>query len=339
MEAAPSNAHAVPLEDTAFLDWFALTFKAPIVLSRIQLGEISYHRAFAIQESGLSFVTTGRGPSPIVAAVKAASEFIERKVLLEYRRSVAPSECGSCLISPLGDLILRPEFESSPLAPQCIRTSNGWAVHQSREGAIRNALTELIERHCLILSFLKFGWAGFSLINELTVKDIRFLSCVARSSVGGHSAGLILGILPSTGGVGLGYMAERTTEILTSPKWRHAFFESYDNIETFNPLNKFPEKSIEALGQEYLKKRFANEPEISGAGEFLDNDLSASPFEIYDLKKTLECPTPLFAAHVTSADLIPLFFPGTLDADGADFIKDRLRTYGDFELPERMPVL
>jgi hypothetical protein len=325
--------------EPTLLEWFALKIRAPVVVSRVELGTISYHRAMAVHQSDMApFVSTGRGQTQAEAVTKAVSEFIERKVFLDHSH-MSSSVRGSCRITTEGELSTSQSFRPFPEAPPCARTSSGWAVHPLAECAVKNALMELIERHCLVLSYLKNSWCGFNLINETIVEGVRFLSCIATTRVGGVGAGVIIGIVPSTGGIGIGHMADQVTGLATSSKWKQAFFESYDNIELFDPAKTFPPESIEAISQEYLTQPFTNEADLLELLPFVDQELGEVFFELYDLKTELGCPTPLFAASVISTDLMPLFFPNRLDAVGRRWVKGRLKIFGDLELPNRMPII
>ena len=339
-ESALASPNPLPDRDRVFLDWFASTYESPVYISLIKFGEIFYYRASVAERSGkVPFVATGRGQTELEAVKKATSEFIERKMFLDLNDEVLPSARGSCHFDLKGDIKLKSTFTRVAEMPHCMRTTNGWAVHPSPEAAIENAASEIIQRHCTTHSFLRRGWQGFTVVDEMVIEEIKFLSCIADVQVGGRGAGIVIGIVPGTGGAAFGSMADQASQLQTSARWQHAFYECYDAIDSFSHRSVRPENGIEALSQEYLSARIFDESQLSKTIAPYVERFPTIYFELFDLKEIIGSPTPLFAARATSPDLIPLFFPQLLDREGRDWIGAQLVRHRDFIIPERMPVL
>lgn len=346
-ERQKSNSLIVPMQsglDSRFLDWFALTFKSPGLLKKVKIGNIEYYRHLqSFKSDQNSFISTGRADSPRLAAIKSASEFIERWFFIFSRNTILPWETGSIRLKPSSQIQYRLEPTHLPQVPKRFQTTSGWAVHFSKEDALKNALFELMERHCLLLSFIKHQWCGFQLINEIEVDGVIFRSLISAVQILGYQAGLVIAEKKNTKGVSFGYMLDEKKNILTSHRWLHAMQEAYDLLETFDPRAPVPSnsKALEASVYDYLTNEFPERNVLSSNPvDPIETVLNQAQFELFDLSVNLNSPDPLYAAHVWSPDLLPLFATSAVKKEDIDWLTTNYSKFGPFDhLPMRSPIL
>ena len=68
--------------------------------------------------------------------------------------------------------------------------------------------------------------------------------------------------------------------------------------------------------------------------------MSEAQFELFDLSINLGSPVPLYAAHVWSPDLLPLFATSAIKKEDIDWLNINYCGLGNFDhLPMRSPIL
>ena len=347
MPAQTSQATTIPnlnSREAQFLDWFAVTYKSPGLLKHMQVGNVEYYRNFqSFKCAEESFISTGRADNPRLAAIKSAAEFIERWFFIFKRNTILPWETGHVNINSAGQINYSLESLHAPKIPKRFQTTSGWAVHFSKEEALKNALLELMERHCLLLSFIQSQWNGFQMINELEVDGIIFRSLTSSVHVMGYQAGLVIAERKNGKGASFGYMLEKADQILTSQKWLHAMQEAYDLIETFRPHAPPPPRSnaLETSVYDYLTNDFSERQLLSTIPvNSVQTIMNQAQFELFDLSINLGSPVPLYAAHVWSPDLLPLFATAAIKKEDIDWLNINYGGLGSFDhLPMRSPIL
>lgn len=280
----------------------------------------------------------GRSLDEQTAAIKACAEAVERAVYRVYLKQngllnlkIAQNESG---------MHLTQTDEPMPI-PSPFHNSNGWAVGFSPLAAIERARAEALERHLLLLTFLKDGWHGFHEINRLTIEGIEFTSLLSRYTLAGYSAGIGIAKSKQFKGASFGYICDRTERIKTSPKWEQAFYESFDYIRVRATLANFqPEPDL--ISQElhhYLEngftEEFSSQEQIISLGNSFSSNLA-----VIDLGKEMGLNFPFFAAVVHGKDLLPLYFKKSLSLADQGLLEKRMMAQGITKpLPERHPIL
>ncbi len=169
------------------LSWFASQNQAKVHRDEFTFaGQKTYRFSAHLKESE-SMIGFGRSQDELTSAVKACAEAVERKACQEFFKSndALPLQ----LFEEGYKKSIRLNDNPQPI-PFSFHNSNGWAVGFSASAAIERAKREALERHLLLLTFIKDGWSGFYEISKVVIEDIEFTSLVSKYSLAGYSAGI-----------------------------------------------------------------------------------------------------------------------------------------------------
>jgi hypothetical protein len=324
-----------------FLEWIAGAsfLKLSVHESELELRK-KYFR-FTVEgkdESGVLHLGFGRSANKKTAATIGAMEMLERFVsrsVLKQGKTLAPLKVRA----EDGGIDVEISKSSASFPSSGFHSSNGWAVHFSPQEAIERAMREALERHILLLSYLKNGWSGFLFDEVVPFKDARLHPGVASVSAGGFSAGIVVTEGSAASGTTFGYLCASGDEFQSSERWMGAFLEGY---EQWVDLTTKPILGQPSFVEQY-QRHFLNGPAfVLPANNSCEEDYSAvsGNLAVFDLRKLFECPFPLYAASVFGGDLIPLFFRQKLTADEGKVLAEVLGKYGiGGDLPEYHPIL
>lgn len=348
-DALMTNVEALPHCDDGdsdhraeFLDWVACLdlLKVSVFESELEAGE-KYHR-FTVQGlngAGEQSAGFGRAKDKLTAATIASSEMIERYVSREILRTAAQFSAPFLVSVEGGGIDVKKAEAPFSFPSKGFHSSNGWAVHFSMKRAIENATREALERHILLLSYLKNGWSGFAFDEQVPFKKAVLTPGVARLSVGGFRAGLVVTEGPESAGVTYGYLCEEAAGFEKSRKWLAAFFESY---EQWADLIMRAEPVSPSMIEQYQWRHFKGERPTLGtnAVEETEIDVASGALAVFNLQEVLSSPVPLFAAFVFGGDFIPLFLKQKLSSEEQRSLTNLLQRSGiENELPEYHPIL
>lgn len=323
------------------LDWIADAgfLKLTVEEREIQVRE-KYFR-FAIRgeaKTGKSVFGFGRSPDKKTAATVAVNEVLERFV----SRAVLAE---SSVLAPLavsiqnGKIEIADSMSPAKLPTPGLHSSNGWAVHFSAQAAIENAAREALERHILLLSYLKHRWSGFFFDEPVPFSGATLIPGIACIEAGGFRAGIVLTTGNEAPGATFGYLCAAGKEFEKSSRWLGAFFESYEQWSdlTARPTPE-PSSILEDYQHHYLKTSRPTLPEEAAPEamfEKVDGNLA-----VFNLQNALGSPFPLFAAFVFGGDFLPLFLRQKLSGQEIGAIRRQLSEFRIAEeLPEYHPIL
>jgi hypothetical protein len=320
------------------VSWFIDNSKAPLKMEEREVGGHKYFLCLSgITENGETAIVAGRGQTKLEAATKCIGEWCERRAAFDFFKTVPSSvQANKIDINSDGDFKISSEAENCPLLPMEFWTTNGWAIHTDLKKSQENALDEVLERHLLITSFLRWGWQGFIKINQLMTEGTEFTSCISRYKTFSHSAGFAISKNMQSPGLSFGHFSEKTDLIKQSPRWTHALYESTDKLQPGSNKSSDP---IAIDTHWYLQ----NETELNLAPTETPQEnirLSSTYLHTINLAQKWGLSFPLYGSFVFGGDLMPLFLPRELTENGRSFIHQLARSLG-FEavIPERMPVL
>ncbi len=280
----------------------------------------------------------GRSQDEMTAAVKACAEALERKIYGEFLKQ--NGSLNLQIQQTLSGMKIESNDHPKQINPS-FQNSNGWAVGFSSLASIERAKVEALERHLLLLTFIKDGWNGFYEISRTTVDGIEFTSLLSRYTLAGYSAGIGIARSEKFKGASFGYICDKIEDIKTSPKWEQVFYESFDYIRVRSAQGnlKSPQSLIFQELEHYLEndfsEKFSTNAEFISLGESFNSNLA-----VIDLAKMLNLKFPFFAAVVHGQDLLPLYFKKSLTVNGENILKERLLSFRIFEtIPDRHPIL
>ena len=333
-----------PWEDM-FLSWFA---GQGIAMSErsLQLGGFRYHHFSTLFEAPDKRACTchGRSQDRKIAAVKCAAETIERKFMARFFNDSTATLRAPKVQYEDAKLIRLETDEERPLPPPGLRTSNGWAIHQTREQSEQGAFREALERHLLLKSYLKYGWNGFQQIELMKTDDMALHFLVSRFSSNGLVAGLVVAKSPLYTGVSFGYCLGQMDEARSTLFWESAIFEAIDKILTLGGrkvnISFDPDSWIYREIQHYLESPF-DEALLSGTDKPHEPEEPRNFYlHSFDLGSTFGLNFPLFASYAWGENLIPLFHKSKATGAARQYLEDALTMNGlSLEIPERHPVL
>lgn len=297
---------------------------------------------FRFQSSAKSGATTmygfGRSESRRLAAIKSSAELIERMAYHSFVKS--ESRLNLCLKVEMQKWSISSSTDSRPIE-KSFHNSNGWAVDFSAKGAIDRAVREALERHILLLSYIKHGWSGFFQIDETKISHFNFRSLVSKYSVAGFTAGIGICQSPAFQGASFGYLSDQSDKILTSEKWEQSFYEAFDYIRMRedNPKANIQNDLISKELEYFLNKPFIEVCDERQKTTELSSKATAD-LAVIDLKESLDLPFPFFAAVVHGGDLLPLYLNQSLTESGRLQLQKTLKNISvDAVYPERHPIL
>lgn len=324
MTAAPKihpEMNTSNLWEDQFLSW-ASGLGISIVERKNQIGAYPYFQFEAnFNADGRRCFTYGRSQNRRLAAVKAVAEFAERKAMLNFFKS---------------------QCEVAKNIPAPMRTSNGWAVHQTAELAEKTAVNEALERHLLLLSYFKFGWSGFHLVQKIQTPGMDLYFLTSRFTSKGRIASLVIAKSPRYPGVSFGYCAGQIEDLGRADFWESALFEAADKILTLNgrpvDLSLDPKSWLLSEVKHYLETPF-NTEQLKAGNDFSECCPVKPEVLILDLASKWGLDFPLFAAFAFGGGQMPLFHPSNVSKQDLQYIAEALKNNGIDTLPERHPVL
>lgn len=338
----PGDGGAARDHQYDLLDWIASSdlLKLSVFERELQVRE-KYFR-FAIRgetPTGESFSGFGRSPDKKIAATIAINELLERFVsrsILADNTVLAPfavtARGGEIGIGNLDSL--------AKLPTPGFHSSNGWAVHFSARAAIENAAREALERHILLLSYLKNGWTGFFFDEPVPFASASVIPGIAKVEAGGFKAGIVLTTGSEAPGATFGYLCGAGDDFEKSRRWLSAFFESYEQwIDlTAKEMPATTDSVIEQYQWNYLKTPRPALPDKEAA-QTTFSEVNGN-LAVFDLQKFFGSPFPLYAAFVFGGDLIPLFLRQKLSSEEVTVVTEKLEKFGiTTHLPEFHPIL
>jgi len=304
------------------LNWFAKS-DAPMSENIFRLGDLSYFQFSSTfkTNTGRYCGAFGRSQDRKIAAVKCAAEFVERKAMLDF-------------FSDHGNKLL----------PMSFHTSNGWAAHFDRSEAQKRSYLEALERHLLLLSYLKFGWNGFKLIQKIASSELDLYFLLSRFSTEGFVSGLVMAKSPLYPGVSFGYCIGKEADAQTATFWESALFESIDRILTLNgekiDLSTDPKSWLKKEAKIYLETPFDFSCLHNGFSKGIAIEPPQYNTRIFNVADWYGMPTAFYAAFTWGEELIPIFHKAALDATATNYLRAIFeRNSLSIEIPERHPVL
>ncbi len=340
IQPQPVLSESALTPSSLMVSWFIDNSKAPLKMEEHNIGGHKYFLCLSsFTKNGEVISVGGRGQTKIEAATKCIGEWFERKAAFDFF-SANPSHANARAleINKDGNFFISSQEDNYPLLPMEFWTTNGWAVHTDLKASQKNAFDEALERHLLVSSFLRWGWQGFIVINQVSVKETLFTSCLSRYKTRSHSAGFAISKHVSSPGLSFGHFSERSDSINQSTKWTHALYEAADKLQ---PSTKTDQSSdpIAIDTRWYLE----NQTDFDIAPQNTPQEvieLSSCYLHTVDLAQKYNLPFPLYGSFIFGGDLMPLFLPRELTESGREFIKALANSLGfDAVIPERMPVL
>lgn len=319
--------------------WFIHQAKAPLRVEEKQLGEHQYFLCLSGFEDGGNFIPVcGRGPTKLQATIRCIGEWLERKAVFEFfRSSEGPVNVHKITMGAAGNFIISESQEKILPLPTEFWTTSGWAVHTNSALAHESAISEALERHLLISSFLNWGWKGFIEIGKTAIDGSKYQSCISRYKTEFHSAGFAIG-RNKNNGLSFGHFCEKTEAIAQSPKWAQALYESADKLNCKMPQARITDPI--AIDVDWYLQHRVDMKLASSKTKQEQIKFSSCLLHIENLSKKWSLPFPLYSAFAFGGDLMPLFLPRQLTLEGREFVIALAKSL-DFEarIPERMPVL
>ncbi len=290
-----------------------LRLQLPLAESQLQIGTLSYS---LFSTEGIGGPAHGRDPLRKLALIKCIAEHFERQAMQEY-------------------------FSKCFQTPNTFRNSNGWAAHFDLAAAMAASRNELLERHLLLKSFLKFGWDGFCLKHSFSIDGLEIKLLTSRFVTESRISGIAITKGQSQNGVSFGYCNGEKGRLGSLEFWKPAIFESIDKLFVLgNNRMQVAENAswIEKGIQHYLTEPLS--VCLSDNSSILTPELNYCT-EVFNLKSRLNLKSQFWAARTTANNAVPLFDTGCLSSDGISFVKSALENNGidAYHLPQRHPIL
>ena len=291
----------------------------------------------------------GRDEDYSLALIKAYAEAVERIVAVECQNELGVAATMDISLDESGMLTIAPSCRPQLMPEETLRTSNGWAVHFSKESAIKLAFLEALERHLLLRSFLKSGWHGFVRGKAIELDGYILESLSSVESICGFQAGMVAAKLRRHSGYAFGYFCDSVRSFGDSARWLHAMLEAlepakiYDNFSAPELIAKLKltTDSIEKTQLIYLKEKLdlmempSFETPIRDRSQPLIGNLV-----VVDIGNKLGMGCNFYGAFVYGRDFIPLFFKEMLDAEGTKAVVAALLANGlEPKIPDVHPIL
>jgi len=276
-------------EGDLFLNWFS---EQDLLIKENEygLGQLKY---YCFQAAGQNLAPSkkinsfGMSVNRKTAALKAAAEYLERQQMIKY-------------------------FSKDSATAHFLKNSNGWATHTDLTLAKENAKNELIERHLLQKSFLKYEWSGFSLVDRIVVDDLVLYLNVSKYTLDGK-VGLLVGVRSKKySGVSFGYGLADISKLENLQSWQSAIFEAVTRVFDYRPqyYDLVQDNFIQNCIGYLLKQPFdftAFKSHSSVQDFFIQEKTDPKiNFNVFDLQTMYELKFPLYTVQASSKDLIPL---------------------------------
>jgi len=307
--------------EDSFLEWFS-ELGISMCEIKLKLGALEYYHFSTLNKMHpLKKLISGFGShqNRKVAALKCAAETLERTEVLEY-------------------------FSTDLSTPAQLQTSNGWAVHGSKNQAQCKAFGEALERHLLLKSFFLYGWDGFKLVQKIETDSMTIFLNVGKYTYQGQVPILAAVKSKKFVGVSFGYGLGELDQMNSSDFWISAIFEACDRvlisgagIKTAPTNNWIREELHYFLNTPF---DFSVFKENSDPLFFeLEKNIATVDLVTLDLGKKKNLDFPLYAAFASGGNLIPLFTKKNLDPKTSAYLLPILNSHQIFEIPERHPIL
>jgi len=343
--------------EEALLEWAAQSdlFEHPFKLRTYDISGVPLYRFHAEMVSprlGRKVLGSGSDRSKVVSAAKAVAEAIERVVVLDLSETARSTWYDMELRG--GELqseaTITPSASPPSLPPDALNSTNGWAIHYESRRAIQFAVREALERHILLYSYLKDGWAGFDIRQSGKYQGRQLYSLFTKYSFACHGAGICAIDGANFPGVVLGYLCDQAASLSTSDRWGQAFFEAYEASLFYDqptpPMGWVDKYGYGILADyqrhyvhspiEFVAADDANKPKLTSV-----SDSIAAHLRLIDVAPLLNLPVPLYAAQVFGGDLLPLAFSQEVqDEESKSYIGHVMKRWGFLAgLPEYHPIL
>lgn len=323
------------------LDWIADSDLLKLTIEEREILVREKYYRFAVRgetKEGLNLYGFGRSQDKRTAASIAINEVLERFVsrsVLRDQNILAPFH----VTVQNGEIIVTDSKNPAPMPTKGLHSSNGWAVHFSAKSAIENAVREALERHILLLTYLKYGWSGFMFDEPVPFSNCTLIPGIANLSAGGYKAGIVLTTGTDSPGATFGYLCAAGPEFEKSEKWLSAFFESHEQWIDLTIREKPSDVSvIEQYQWHYLKEKRSALKKNNVPG--LNFPIVNSRLAVFDLQSVFKSPFPLYAAFAFGGDLVPLFLRQKLSHSESHMVQTQLAALGvATDLPEFHPIL
>jgi hypothetical protein len=303
-------------KEQLFLDWFSSGFRGKGLQSRFAFDNLSsYCVSFSDDFHGRNLAGHGYDSDPSVAAFKGAVELMERKAVAEY-------------------------FRRNPAEP--LQNSSGCAVHFSAEAAAVAASREALERHILLYTYLRSGWAEFVLLERKVSHQGEVSLLISPYVCNGHFAGLAIYRDHRFPGVSLGHFADKVENLQDSTRWEHAIFEAVAFVERGLETGGFPEHFSNGIYEECRYWLLEPWQERIWKSRLEIRDIAPARIDLFcdQIANLVPCLDGFQFARAVSQDLIPLFFGADLqDPTRREFVCRTLSRHGLELSSGRHPIL
>jgi hypothetical protein len=265
----------------------------------------------------------GQSSSAHTALLKSICENLERQFMIDYFAE-----------TPV-DSFSADEAYRYPV----LRTSNGWAIHTTEQGAVHSAKCEALERHILILAYLKDGWRAFTKINEMEIGDTTFTSLLCRFTCNDVGVGMVIAKSKRCAGVTFGYFSDAASGLRTSAKWLHALYEAKGQLDGHADISNLSKERcvvkdaiIDHLHSDWIEPEFSmNEKLVS-----LPSVWPTIERHLFKLNDSIS----LHVANVRDGGLVPLFFLSDLTSQARKYLEKQLSAFGtSIGSHSRIPIL
>ncbi len=251
-----------------------------------QLGKLKYF-CFQAADESKNVHGFGMDLDRKTAILKSCGELIERQQMIKY-------------------------FTQDINTPNYLKNSNGWAAHTDLSKAKENAENELLERHLLQKSFLKHGWDGFNLVDQIKIDDLTLFINTSKYKIHGKTGLLVAVSSKKFKGVSFGYGLSNRSQLGNLNSWYSAIFEAVTRVYNYDS------QLYESVKDNYIQNRiyrFLTTPfdfsvfkKSTANQDFNINEeiLPKIKYKIFDLKDYCKLQFPFYAVYASSEDLIPL---------------------------------
>lgn len=297
----------------------------------------------------------GRAKDETQALSKALGEAVERIIALEIMEKGIKGY--STVIKKPENISFSSDIDSVEKyhIPKSFRSSNGWAVHFSKEKALANSMLEAVERHILLYSYLKDNWSAFYPTKAYSYDNFPIKSLFSKYSFGGFVAGMCLVKNKVHPGVTMGYLCDEIPNIESSSYWEKAFFEAFEPALAYSEQKEIDIENTKSMGYYHIKQSqnhyLSNEAPISFDETNRDIDTLQSNHilecgdikcnqVVYNVSSKFNLSFPFYIAYTYGGNLIPLFFSNKMEKEDKDTLY-RVLEYHKLkrEMPRHHPVL
>lgn len=218
-------------------------------------------------------------------------------------------------------------------------STNGWAVHSSREEAINNSQNELMERHLLTYSYLSAGWKAFRLFAIDKIGEIETMRAITKYSCGGKVGCMSIFKSRTHSGYSFGQDCVTEDEAVDPSGWSHSFNEGLEPLLFYDRLSSLELLEEIKSSRKYLEKKqmdmILDFPSISNASFATSEDAQPINLEtprivtnVYLLRDIFDLPKDFYAAQSFCAEFYPLYVPNEIDPEITSIFRTLNASYG-----------